>query len=125
MHATPSVALVTGASRGIGRGIALELARLGYAVAINYITHRDAAEECKTLCQQAAPPGSKASFEVFQADISLPEDRARLLETVRERFEWIDLLVNNAGVAPSPRADILQASEESFDRIFAINLKGP
>jgi 3-oxoacyl-[acyl-carrier protein] reductase len=119
------VALVTGGSRGIGRGIAQELARLGYALAINYISHPEAAEECKKLCHQAAPPGTEASFEAIQADISQAEDRTRLLNSVREQFGWIDLLVNNAGIAPLVRADILQASEDSFDRLMAVNLKGP
>jgi len=125
MLADSSVALVTGASRGIGRGIALELARIGYAVAINYITHREAAEECRRLCRQAAPPGSKALFEIIQADISKSADRDRLLSSVRECFGWIDLLVNNAGAPPAVRADILEAGEESFDRVIATNLKGP
>jgi len=140
---------VTGASRGIGRGIAIELARLGYALAINYATRREAAEECLKLCQQARqrtdvatrqpaerrptprgggsrrPTASQAFFEIFQADISRAEDRARLLEGVRERFGWLDLLVNNAGVAPTVRTDVLQASEESYDRVMGANLKGP
>jgi 3-oxoacyl-[acyl-carrier protein] reductase len=125
MHTASPIALVTGASRGIGRGIAIELARLGYSVAINYAARRDAAEDCRELCRQAAPAGSKASFEIFQADIARSEDRLRLLREVRERFEWIDILVNNAGVAPTVRVDMLSASEESFDRLITINLKGP
>jgi 3-oxoacyl-[acyl-carrier protein] reductase len=142
VFAGPPTALVTGASRGIGRGIAIELARLGYALAINYATRREAAEECVRLCRQARqrtdvalrhrvrgragrPMDSRAFFEIFQADISRAEDRARLLEGVRERFGWLDLLVNNAGVAPTVRTDILQASEESFDRVMGANLKGP
>lgn len=125
MFAGPSAALVTGTSRGIGRGIAVELARLGFAVAINYATQREAAEECCDLCRKAAPPNSQAHFEIFQADISRTEDRARLLEGARERFGWLDLLVNNAGVAPAVRKDILQASEESYDRVMGANLKGP
>jgi 3-oxoacyl-[acyl-carrier protein] reductase len=125
MLSGPPVAVITGASRGIGRGIALELARLGYGVAINYVRRREAAEECAALCRKAAPPDSPARFEPIQADISRPDDRARLLEFVSGRFGWIDLLVNNAGVAPEVRADLLQASEESFDRVLATNLKGP
>ena len=118
-------ALITGASRGIGRGIAIGLARLGYGVAINYVTRREAAEECAALCLQAAPPNSQARFEPIQADVSRGEDRARLLEFACDRFGWIDLLVNNAGVAPRTRADLLQATEESFDYVLATNLKGP
>lgn len=123
-NATP-IALVTGASRGIGRGIAIELARLGYSVAVNYVSRLDAAQECASLCRQAAPPGSAGAFPVFHADISLREDRLRLLESVSQKFGWIDLLVNNAGVAPKVRADILEASEESFDYVLLTNLKGP
>lgn len=121
----PPVALVTGASRGIGRGIAMELARIGHSVAINYVKRRDAALESQRLCEQAAPAGGGTSFPVFQADISRARDRARLLEAVKERFAWIDLLVNNAAVAPTVRTDMLQATEESFDRLIDINLRGP
>jgi NAD(P)-dependent dehydrogenase (short-subunit alcohol dehydrogenase family) len=133
MAMNPQVALVTGASRGIGRGIAIELARLGFSVAINYAQHPEAALECKGLCAQAAPPdapaalksGAASSFEVFRADISKAQDRAGLLTAVRERFGWIDLLVNNAGVAPTRRVDLLEAGEESFDRLININVRGP
>ncbi len=118
------LALITGASRGIGRGIAVELARIGFSVAINYAGRRDAALECKKLCEKAAPRGAESSFEIFQADISKTPDRARLLTEVRERFGWIDLLVNNAGVAPIVRVDLLKASEESFDRLMGINARG-
>jgi 3-oxoacyl-[acyl-carrier protein] reductase len=125
MQSSTLVGLITGASRGIGRGIAIELARVGYSVAINYVAHPEAAEECAALCRAAAKPGSQAIFEPFQANISRPEDRARLVDSVSQRFGWIDLLVNNAGVAPRVRADILEASEESFDHVLATNLKGP
>jgi 3-oxoacyl-[acyl-carrier protein] reductase len=125
MLAKTPVALVTGASRGIGRGIAVALAGLDHSVAINYVSHREAAQECRRLCLQAAPPGSEARFEVVQADISQTEDRLRLLDVVRQQLGWIDLLVNNAGVAPTVRADILKATEESYDRVMDNNLKGP
>jgi NAD(P)-dependent dehydrogenase (short-subunit alcohol dehydrogenase family) len=125
MVSTAPVALVTGAARGIGRGIAVELARLGFHVAINDISDPAVAEECRTLCAQVAPRPVSASFEFFQADIAQSSDRARLLDAVRSRFGWIDLLVNNAGIAPQVRKDILEASEESFDRLLAVNLKGP
>jgi 3-oxoacyl-[acyl-carrier protein] reductase len=125
MASTAPVALVTGAARGIGRGIAVELARLGFSVAINDISDHAVAEECRTLCAQAAPHPVSASFEFFQADIAQSSERARLLDAVRSRFGWIDLLVNNAGIAPQVRKDILEASEESFDRLLAVNLKGP
>jgi NAD(P)-dependent dehydrogenase (short-subunit alcohol dehydrogenase family) len=125
MITTSPVALVTGASRGIGRGIALALARAGFSVAINYVSNRDAAEECRQLCQAAAPAEAEASFDLFPGDISDAHSRGQLLKTVVERFAWVDLLVNNAGVAPTERKDLLEATEESFDRLMSINLRGP
>lgn len=118
------VALITGSSRGIGRGIALELAGEGtHDLVVNYAGNEAAARECQTLCAERL--GEKARVEIVQGDISSAEDRARLVETVREEFGRLDLLVNNAGVAPNVRADLLDAGEESFDRLIAINLKGP
>ena len=118
-------ALVTGGSRGIGRGICLSLAHAGFGVVINYTSNASAAEECKRLCVEAAPDAQKAKFETVQADISNPKDRARLMKFVEAEMGWVDVLVNNAGVAPEVRADLLGATEESFDRLMAINLKGP
>jgi NAD(P)-dependent dehydrogenase (short-subunit alcohol dehydrogenase family) len=125
MATNAKVALVTGASRGIGRGIAIELARLGFSIAINYAQSQKAALECKRLCIQAARPGAESSFEILKADISKAPDRAALLKSVQERFGWIDLLVNNAGVAPVRRVDLLEAGEESFDRLMNTNVRGP
>ncbi len=125
MADTAPVALVTGGSRGIGRGIALELARIGFSAAINYAGNRAAAEECQKLCEAQSPSGAGAIFAIVQADISRGEDRARLVEFAKTRFGWIDLLVNNAGIAPRVRADILETSEESMDHLFAVNAKGP
>jgi 3-oxoacyl-[acyl-carrier protein] reductase len=113
-------ALVTGASRGIGRGIALELARAGYRVAINYAGNTTAATEALELVKSAGGEGF-----IVQADIAVTADRERLVRETIEKFGRIDLLVNNAGVAPTVRADLLEAGEESFDRLYAINLKGP
>lgn len=114
------VSLVTGAGRGIGRGIAVELAKLGHVVVINYAGNAGTAEECLQLVREAGGDGI-----TVQADVSLAEDRARLLREVLAAYARIDLLVNNAGVAPNVRADLLEASEESFDRLININLKGP
>jgi len=114
------VALVTGASRGIGSGIARALGADGWRVAVNYAGNVAAAE---ATCEAVAAAGGEA--RAIQADVSDAEDRERL---VAETLGWtgtIDLLVNNAGVAPKDRADILKAGEESFDRLIAINLKGP
>lgn len=121
MNEAQGVAIVTGGSRGIGRGIAVALARVGMDVAINYAGNRAAAEECQALCEAARP----GRYALVQADISLADDRARLVSTVDGLFGRVDLLVNNAGVAPIARADMLDAEEDSFDRLIDINLKGP
>ncbi len=117
--ATP-ISLVTGAGRGIGRGIALELARLGHHIVINYAGNSAAADECLEMVRAAGGDGI-----TVQADVSSSDDRHRLVRETVEKYGRIDLLVNNAGVAPNVRADILEAGEESFDRLIGINLKGP
>ena len=120
------VALVTGASRGIGRGIAIDLAAAGYDIIINYTANEQAASQAKVFCVAAAhKAGREIRVEHCRADISHADDRRMLVDFARERFERIDLLVNNAGIAPKIRADILEASEESFDHLIAVNLKGP
>ena len=120
------VALITGASRGIGRGIALELARLGHDLVINYAGNLQAAQQTRGDCVALAQTcGKTMRAEVCQADISRSADRQKLIDFARQAFGRLDLLVNNAGVAPNVRADILEAGEESFDRLIAINVKGP
>ena len=115
------VALITGASRGIGRAIAIALAtRAGHAVGINYARSAGAAEAVRREIESA---GGRAI--VVKGDVSIREDRQRIVDQTIQSFGRIDLLVNNAGVAPDVRADILDASEESFDRLISINLKGP
>ena len=107
-------AIVTGGSRGIGRAIALELARTHHVIG-TYKDRRDAAESLK----------AETGVEIFQCDISSPRDRRALIEFARTKFPRLDLLVNNAGMAPRERRDILDAAEESFDELIATNLKGP
>jgi NAD(P)-dependent dehydrogenase (short-subunit alcohol dehydrogenase family) len=120
------VALITGASRGIGRGIALELARLGCDLVINYASREDAAERTALDCVATAKAaGFEIYAEPFKADISLAADRAALIGFTQTRFGFLDLLVNNAGVAPAERTDILEADEASFERLLSVNLKGP
>ncbi len=114
------VSLVTGAGRGIGRGIAIELAKFGHAVVINYAGNANAAEECLRLVREAGGDGV-----AVRADVSASADREHLVQETINAYGRIDLLVNNAGVAPNVRADLLEAGEESFDRLININLKGP
>lgn len=113
-------ALITGASRGIGRGIALEVARAGYDILINYAGNREAALGTKALVAGAGRRG-----EVCQANVALREDAERLVRFTEETFGRIDLLVNNAGIAPRVRADLLEATPESYDEVMATNLRGP
>ncbi|MFW6291158.1 MAG: 3-ketoacyl-ACP reductase [Spirochaetota bacterium] len=115
------IMLITGASRGIGAGIARELARAGHDVAIHYNGNREAAsavaEECRAI--------SGAEAEVFQAQIGVAADRERLVDEVTARFGRIDGLVNNAGIAPRKRDDIVFSEEEIFDEVMQVNLNGP
>jgi 3-oxoacyl-[acyl-carrier protein] reductase len=111
------VALVTGAARGIGAGIAAELARRGRNVAIlDVIEARQTAAAVEAAGRKALP---------IVGDVTRAEDRAAALARVEEAFGRLDVLVNNAGVAPKVRASILEATEESYDRVMGINLKGP
>ncbi|MFN7920102.1 MAG: 3-ketoacyl-ACP reductase [Bryobacteraceae bacterium] len=108
------VAIVTGASRGIGRGIAEELSRT-HAVVATYKGNREAAESLRAA----------SGCEIVQSDVASAADRAALIHFTRERFGRLDLLVNNAGITQRVRADVTEATEESFDEIVATNLKGP
>lgn len=119
-------ALITGASRGIGRGIALELAGCGYDLGINFAANRAAAEQTAQDCRaRAQAEGHSIRADICPADVSVAADRQRLIAWTRTTFHRLDLLVNNAGVAPSVRADLLDAGEESFDRLIGVNVKGP
>jgi NAD(P)-dependent dehydrogenase (short-subunit alcohol dehydrogenase family) len=117
------VALVTGASRGIGRAIAIELARLGYAVMINYASNETAAKETQDTAQAVAKDG--AQMRICSADVSIKAEREKLLATTKAEFGRLDLLVNNAGISAAGRVDILEADEEDFDHLIQVNLKGP
>jgi len=120
------VALITGASRGIGRGIALQMATLGWDLVVNYATNRAAARETAAdSISLARTSGKTIRAEICQADVGSSPDRRKLIDFTTSNFNRLDLLVNNAGVAPRVRADILQADEEEFDRLININVKGP
>lgn len=122
-NAAPRAVLVTGSSRGLGRGVALELAKAGYSVAVHYSSNEAAAAETVGLCREASPGGAR--FEAFSADIADVAQVRSLAERVFERFGPLFALVNNAGIAPKVRADILDATPESFDELVSTNARGP
>jgi len=123
-HMSRPVTLVTGASRGLGRGVALCLAREGHDVAIHYASNRAAADEAAELCREAAKDKAQKFFPV-SAQLSSAVERAAMMDTVIAEFGRLDALVNNAGIAPRVRLDITEAQEDSFDEVIAVNLRGP
>jgi len=113
-------AIVTGASRGIGRGIAVSLAKAGFNVAINYNSNATAADEAAAEVRAAS--GKALTVQANVGDLA---DHQRLLDATLQAFGSVDLLVNNAGVAPRVRADLLEASVDEYDFVMGTNLKGP
>ena len=114
------VALITGGSRGIGLGIAIELAKAGFDLAINGI--RDESAVFETLEELR---GNGVQVAYFQGDVSKKEDRVNMVEAIFQRFGKVNVLVNNAGISPKERKDILEATEESFEHLINVNLQGP
>lgn len=114
------VALVTGGSRGIGYGIAEALARRGMDVVIN--GRREAADVAEAIAGLEAH-GGRVLY--VRGDVAEAASRAGMIDEIKAHFGRLDVLINNAGVAPNVRADVLEAGEESFDRLININLKGP
>ena len=115
-----NVALITGGSRGIGLGIARCLAAIEHDLVICGVRAQELVQD--TLAELRAT-GSDVLY--CQADVSDREAQSRMLSCIRDHFGRLNVLVNNAGVAPKVRADILVATEESYDRVMNINLKGP
>ena len=114
-----TAALITGASRGIGRAIALEMAGRGYAIAVNYVRSRESADE---VVQQISAAGGRAI--AVQGNVGLREDRDAIVDQTLDQFGRIDLLVNNAGITSPGRKDLLEATEDNWDLVFDTNLKG-
>jgi 3-oxoacyl-[acyl-carrier protein] reductase len=122
---TPTpVALVTGSSRGLGRGVAETLAEAGFSVAIHYASNRQAAQAAADVCENVAQ-SPEQKFALVGGNIGLAADRQRIFDETLAAYGHIDALVNNAGIAPRIRADITEATEEIFDEVIGINLKGP
>ena len=113
-------ALVTGSSRGIGRGIAYALADAGYDIMINYTSNEAAAAEA---ADGVRARGTRA--EIAQANVTDIDQGIELVDRSIEAFGRLDLLVNNAGIAPRVRADLLEATPDSYDEVMATNLRGP
>lgn len=113
------VVFITGASRGIGNAVAAQLAKEGYAIAAMGTSDETKIENNLNKIKQ-----NTENFIYIQGSIASRDDRERAVETILNTFGRIDVLVNNAGVAPEKRMDILEATEESFDHVIQINLKG-
>ncbi len=119
-YSSKRVALVTGGRRGIGLGIAKCLAAEAFDLAICGVSDEPAAA---AAVDEIGRSGAKVLY--CRADVSEAADRAALLARIAQRFGRLDLLVNNAGIAPAVRADMLEASEQSFQRLLRVNLQGP
>jgi NAD(P)-dependent dehydrogenase (short-subunit alcohol dehydrogenase family) len=115
------VAVITGASRGIGRSVAIALAAGGYDIAA--IARSVDSEGMEILGPEVEKSG--AAFFPIGLDISCTSCHKEVIANILERYGRIDILINNAGVAPLLRNDVLEMTEESYDRVMNINLKGP
>ena len=120
MRPMKRVALITGGSRGIGLGIARQLAANGFALAINGIREEENVQEALKSLRDTG-----AEVIYCRGNISVSQDRKKIFQKVKDYFGRINVVVNNAGMAPRERRDILDASEESFDEVISTNLKGP
>jgi NAD(P)-dependent dehydrogenase (short-subunit alcohol dehydrogenase family) len=120
MAVTRRAALVTGGTRGIGLGVARALAREGWALALCGVRPE---QEVADVVRELERAGADVVY--CSADVGRAEDRARLVEAAIDRYGGLDALVNNAGRAPSFRADLLESGEESFEQVLRTNLQGP
>ncbi len=125
MSKDKSVALVTGAGQGIGRGISLELAKNGFDIIGMDIVHEAENKKVGLFEVKQKVEELNVSFLPIQGDVSSLEDHERVVKQSLDEFGKIDVLVNNAGVAPEKRLDILETTPESYDRLLSINARGP
>ncbi len=123
-ESSPPTIVVTGGSRGLGRGIAVELASSGFSVAAVFGKNRDEAEHTLKLCESKRV-SERQRFKAFQIDISCAESRARGVAEIFKECSSVEGLVNNAGIAPRTRADILDTTIESYEEVMRTNAEGP
>jgi 3-oxoacyl-[acyl-carrier protein] reductase len=114
------IAIITGSGRGIGRGIAIQLAYSGWTILINDVGSPEPSHETLELVRAAGSDGM-----IVLADVTSSGDRERLVDEALNSFGRIDLLVNNAGIGPKQRLDILETSEQSMNEVLGVNLIGP
>lgn len=114
------VAFITGGSRGIGYGIAVELAKNGFDIAINGVRTET---EVKNVVEDLNAFGGDVIY--CQGDVASKEARDNMIDQIKKHYGRLNILVNNAGIAPKERKDILEASEESFQQVLTTNLQGP
>jgi NAD(P)-dependent dehydrogenase (short-subunit alcohol dehydrogenase family) len=98
---------------------------MGFSVVINGASTKELSEDYLNSLKSIYKEGMESKYLYIQADVGIKEDRELLIEKVKEKFNRIDVLVNNAGVGPIKRGDLLEMTEESYDRVMGINLKGP
>ncbi|HHS12467.1 MAG TPA: 3-ketoacyl-ACP reductase [bacterium] len=123
MNPNQPVALITGAARGIGRSIALNLAEAGYAIVANDLSFPPSGGNESGLRREVEDRNSR--FHPVELDISDLDRHDRLIRESLDAFGRIDFLVNNAGIAPARRLDILETTPESYDRLMEVNARGP
>lgn len=124
-HNNKKVALITGSTHGIGAAIALELAKIGFSIVVNGASTTELSDDYKNNLKSIFQEKLDDKYVYIQADVGKKEDREKLINGIKNKFNRIEVLVNNAGVGPIKRGEMLEMTEESYDRVMGINLKGP
>lgn len=124
MNASPPAVLVTGSGRGLGKGVALELARAGMSVVIHYGANDAAAKATAGECAALAPNGAQ-QFPLVRANLHEASSRDSLIDQTLAALGRLDAMVNNAGITSPGRADVLDNTEAAWDEVMAVNLKAP